>query len=161
MPQGVSCRVFIDYAHTPDALEKLLLCVRELRSKGQRMVVLFGCGGDRDRGKRPIMAAVAARYADVIYLTSDNSRSEEPEDILDQIAAGMPQNTPYIRIARREDAIRHAIIHAYKDDIILLVGKGHETYEIDRTGRHPFDEREIARAAALVRVSRDACEDRR
>jgi UDP-N-acetylmuramyl tripeptide synthase len=116
--------------------------------------LLFGCGGDRDHTKRPLMAAVAAKYADVIYLTSDNSRSEDPESILDQIAAGLPPHTPYTRITRREDAIRHAIIHAHKDDIILLAGKGHETYEIDRTGRHPFDEREIARAAALVRLSR-------
>lgn len=154
LPDGVPCSVFIDYAHTPDAMEKLLCSARDFRGVGQRIVLLFGCGGDRDQTKRPRMAAVAAKYADVIYLTSDNSRSEDPESILDQIAAGLPPHTPYTRITRREDAIRHAIIHAHKDDIILLAGKGHETYEIDRTGRHPFDEREIAHAAALVRLSR-------
>ncbi|MBQ7338579.1 MAG: UDP-N-acetylmuramoyl-L-alanyl-D-glutamate--2,6-diaminopimelate ligase [Clostridia bacterium] len=140
-------RAFIDYAHTPDALEKLLLCARDFRQDGQRIVLLFGCGGDRDRAKRPIMAKIAARYADVIYLTSDNSRSEDPEDILDDISRGIPDGVEYIRIVDRAVAITHAMMHAMPGDIILLAGKGHERYEIDRTGRHPFDERAIARAA--------------
>jgi UDP-N-acetylmuramoyl-L-alanyl-D-glutamate--2,6-diaminopimelate ligase len=140
--------VLIDYAHTPDALEKLLRCVRGFMEPQQRLILLFGCGGDRDAGKRPLMAAVAARYADVIYLSADNSRSESTETILDDIARGMPQGFPYRRIADRATAITHAVLHATAEDIVLLAGKGHERYEIDRTGWHPFDEREIVRAAA-------------
>ena len=140
--------VLIDYAHTPDALEKLLRCVRGFMEPQQRLILLFGCGGDRDAGKRPLMAAVAARYADVIYLSADNSRSESTETILDDIARGIPQGFLYRRIADRATAITHAVLHATAGDVVLLAGKGHERYEIDRTGWHPFDEREIVRAAA-------------
>ena len=149
MPLGekVPFSVLIDYAHTPDALQKLLLCAQGFRCEGERIVLVFGCGGDRDRSKRPIMAQIAASLADVVYLTSDNSRSENPEDILDDLVRGMPKGCSFYRIVSRAEAITQAIWHARAGDIILLAGKGHEKYEIDRAGKHPFDEREIVRAA--------------
>ena len=139
--------VFIDFAHTPDALEKLLDTVHRIRRKNQRIVLVFGCGGDRDPSKRKIMARIASRMADSIIITSDNSRSEEPSTIISDILAGMDKESEFAVIPDRADAIRYAIRYARADDIILLAGKGHETYEIDRTGRHPFDEREIVRSA--------------
>lgn len=145
MPLGAECSVFIDYAHTPDALENLLCTARGFCRSGQRLVVLFGCGGDRDRSKRSVMGALAARLADLAIITSDNSRSEHPEDIIAEIVSGAKQEKRdnYIVIPDRREAIEYALCHAQAGDVILLAGKGHETYEIDRTGRHPFDERAI------------------
>ncbi len=145
---GLPCSVFIDYAHTPDAMEQLLRSVRDLLLPEQRLIVLFGCGGDRDASKRPMMGEIAARLADLVYLTADNSRSEDPEDILDDIARGIPLGYPYYRIRDRAEAITHAVRHATATDVLILAGKGHENYEIDRDGWHPFDERAIVRAAA-------------
>ena len=142
-----SASVFIDFAHTPDALENLLETVHRIRRKGQRIVLVFGCGGDRDPSKRKIMARIASRMADSIIITSDNSRTEDPSSIISDILSGMDKESEFAVIPGRADAIRYAIRYARSDDIILLAGKGHETYEIDREGRHPFDEREIVQEA--------------
>ncbi|HET8622538.1 MAG TPA: UDP-N-acetylmuramoyl-L-alanyl-D-glutamate--2,6-diaminopimelate ligase [Gemmatimonadales bacterium] len=134
------CVVLRDYAHTPDALERALRTLRPLTSG--RLVVVFGCGGDRDRGKRPLMGRVAADLADLAIVTSDNPRSENPESIIDEIEAGM-SGAPHLRIVDRLEAIRHALGGAGPDDTLLLAGKGHETYQIIGTERRSFDEREI------------------
>ena len=136
----------IDYAHTPDALEKALAALRPLaQARGGRLWVVFGAGGDRDRGKRPLMGLAAARGADAIVLTSDNPRSEPPEGILDEIAAGIPQGIAYEREADRALAIERALGAAAPRDVVLIAGKGHEaTQEI--AGRSlPFSDREEAR----------------
>lgn len=137
--------VFVDYAHTDDALRSVLSTLRELAPA--RLTVLFGCGGDRDPGKRPLMARVAEEWADAVYLTSDNPRSEDPEAILDQVAKGFSGRRPVRRLADRREAIRAAVEEARPGDCLLVAGKGHEDYQIfkDRTVR--FDDREEARAA--------------
>jgi UDP-N-acetylmuramoyl-L-alanyl-D-glutamate--2,6-diaminopimelate ligase len=133
--------VLRDYAHTPDALERALGAVRPFTPG--RLIVLFGCGGDRDRGKRPLMGAVAERLADQVIITSDNPRTEDPERILDDIVAGM-KTTGYERIEDRRAAIARALeIADPAHDVVLLAGKGHETYQIRGTTLLPFDEREI------------------
>ena len=143
---GDEYTVFIDYAHTPDALENVLRTVRRFMTREQRLVLLFGCGGDRDRTKRPVMGAIASRLADFTIVTSDNSRSEKPGDIIAQILRGMDRERPYTVIENRRDAIEYAVMTARRGDVILLAGKGHEDYEIDAAGRHPFSEREIVAA---------------
>ncbi len=132
--------VLRDYAHTADALERALLAVRPF-TEG-RLIVVFGCGGDRDRGKRPVMGALAERLADHVVLTSDNPRNENPEKIIDDIVAGM-EGTTHERIEDRYTAIAHALALAGPDDVVLLAGKGHETYQVRGTTRYPFDERVI------------------
>jgi UDP-N-acetylmuramoyl-L-alanyl-D-glutamate--2,6-diaminopimelate ligase len=132
--------VLRDYAHTPDALERAIDAVRPFA--GGRLLVVFGCGGDRDRGKRPEMGRIAAERADLAILTSDNPRTEDPERILDDIEAGMG-DVAHERIEDRRAAIARALTLAEPDDLVLLAGKGHETYQIRGTTRFPFDEREI------------------
>ena len=149
---GADFTVLIDYAHTPDALEKLLRTVRALRKKNGEIVLVFGCGGDRDRAKRPVMGAIASRLADRVIVTSDNSRTEDPERIIEEIVAGMSKKPPVAIIAEREKAIQYAIQNARAGDIVLLAGKGHEEYEITREGRRAFCEREIAKHAYEARV---------
>jgi UDP-N-acetylmuramoyl-L-alanyl-D-glutamate--2,6-diaminopimelate ligase len=141
--------VMIDFAHTPDALETLLLCAREV-CRG-RLILVFGCGGDRDKTKRAIMGEIAARLADQVIVTSDNSRSEDPMEIIEQIVAGIPMHTEYRIVPSRERAIRYAILNAGKGDTVLLAGKGHEEYEITRDGKRRFSERQIALAAFAER----------
>ncbi len=143
--------VFIDFAHTPDALENLLGTVQRMRRRGQRIVLVFGCGGDRDRSKRKVMARIASRMADSVIITSDNSRSENPDTIIADILAGVDKESEFAVVPDRAEAIRYAIRHARSGDIILLAGKGHENYEIDRTGKHPFCEREIVSDAVRAR----------
>jgi UDP-N-acetylmuramoyl-L-alanyl-D-glutamate--2,6-diaminopimelate ligase len=133
------CVVLRDYAHTPDALERVLLTLRPL-TRG-KLVVLFGCGGDRDRGKRPLMGAIASRLADLAVVTSDNPRTEDPERILDDIVAGMTGS--YLREADRRTAIATALSQVKEPDTLVLAGKGHETYQILGSVKHPFDERVI------------------
>ncbi len=132
--------VLRDYAHKPDALERALDAVRPF-VRG-RLIVVFGCGGDRDRGKRPIMGGIAERHADVVILTSDNPRTENPERILDEIEAGMT-GRDHLRIEDRRDAIARALELAGPGDVIVLAGKGHETYQIRGETSTPFDERAI------------------
>ncbi|MBR5538446.1 MAG: UDP-N-acetylmuramoyl-L-alanyl-D-glutamate--2,6-diaminopimelate ligase [Clostridia bacterium] len=143
--------VFIDYAHTPYALENLLQSVQSFRSAGQRIVTLFGCGGDRDKEKRSKMGAIAVEMSDYVIITSDNSRTEDPGSIISDILSGVGDAKNYIVIENRREAINFAIESALEGDIILLVGKGHEQYEIDKDGVHPFSEREIAVLAASKR----------
>jgi UDP-N-acetylmuramoyl-L-alanyl-D-glutamate--2,6-diaminopimelate ligase len=150
--------VLCDYAHTPDALERALQAVRPfVGDHGGRLVVVFGCGGDRDRGKRPEMGRVAEALADVVILTSDNPRTEAPEHILDDIAAGMTPGR-FRRVEDRREAIRTALAEATPRDVVLLAGKGHETYQIRGTTHYPFDERvvvaEVAADLAARRIDR-------
>jgi len=142
--------VIVDYAHKPDALEKLLRAVRDLA--GDRQVsILFGCGGDRDKGKRPQMGEIAARLADRIVLTSDNPRSEKPEAILDDIEQGMPGGKNYERIADRREAIARTVGGATVGDVIVIAGKGHETYQVVGDRVVHFDDREEAELALRKR----------
>jgi len=134
------CVVLRDYAHTPDAFERAIAAVRPL-TRG-RILMVFGCGGDRDRGKRPVMGAIAARDADLVIVTSDNPRTEDPNRILDEIEGGMGE-TPHLRIMDRRRAILRALSIARPEDVVLLVGKGHETYQIYGTEKTHFDERAI------------------
>lgn len=138
--------VLCDYAHTPDALDRALRAVRpftrQADGSASRLIVLFGCGGDRDRGKRPEMGRIAEALADVTIVTSDNPRTEDPERILDDIEAGMTRRD-HVRVVDRRDAIAHALRLATPHDVVLLAGKGHETYQIRGTTSYPFDEREI------------------
>jgi UDP-N-acetylmuramoyl-L-alanyl-D-glutamate--2,6-diaminopimelate ligase len=147
--QAPSPVVIVDYAHKPDALEKLLHAVRDLAS-GKRVVVLFGCGGDRDKGKRPLMGEIAARLADEVVLTSDNPRSESPERILDDIERGVG-DVPHKRNADRRAAIEQAILGASDDDVIVIAGKGHETYQVMGERVVHFDDREEAELALKKR----------
>ncbi len=133
--------VLRDYAHTPDAIVRALEAVRPFTHG--RLIIVVGAGGDRDRGKRPAMGAVSERLADAVILTSDNPRTEDPERILDEIEAGMSR--PHERIEDRERAIARAIALAAPDDVIVLAGKGHETYQVRGTTAYPFDERAIVR----------------
>ena len=141
-PTGKDFTVIIDYAHTPDGLKNILRAF--YGCKRGRLVALFGCGGDRDRTKRPIMGQVACGYADYVIVTSDNPRSEEPALIIEDILEGMKEtSTPYTVIENRGEAIKFALENAKKDDIIVLAGKGHETYQILKDGTIHFDEREV------------------
>jgi len=140
------CVVLRDYAHTPDALERALATLRPLTNG--RLVVVFGCGGDRDKGKRPIMGRIAAEGSDVAVVTSDNPRTEDPVAIIDDIEQGMG-GVAHLRIVDRLEAIHTALGQARPGDTILLAGKGHETYQILGTEKVPFDEREIVRNAVM------------
>ena len=142
--------VLRDYSHTPDSLERAIAAVRPFAAG--RLIVVFGCGGDRDRGKRPEMGRIAARGADVAIVTSDNPRTEDPERILDDIETGM-DDVPHERIEDRRDAIARALDLAGPDDLVLLAGKGHETYQVRGTTRLPFDERQIVHEIVTERVS--------
>ena len=135
--------VIIDYAHTPDAMEKAFMNVREIKQTDGKVILVFGCGGDRDRGKRREMAHIASRLADFCVVTSDNPRSEKPETIIDDILKGIDKEKPHVSIASRKEAIEYALSLAGKGDTVLLCGKGHEKYEIDANGKHPFDEEKI------------------
>jgi UDP-N-acetylmuramoyl-L-alanyl-D-glutamate--2,6-diaminopimelate ligase len=135
--------VAIDYAHTPDALEKVLKTLRPVVAEGHRLICVFGCGGDRDRGKRPQMGAVVAELADVVIVTSDNPRTESPDAIIDDIVAGITAQNFNV-IEDREEAIQQAIQMAVPGDVVLLAGKGHETYQEIQGVRRPFSDLDIA-----------------
>ena len=144
--QGQPFLVAVDYAHTDDALRNVIAVAREL--KPRRVITLFGCGGDRDRAKRPLMGAAAAELSDAVVLTSDNPRSEDPIDIMNDALVGVSKfDTPYHAEPDRAKAIRWALRQAEDGDIVLLTGKGHETYQVFRDRTIHFDDREEARAA--------------
>jgi UDP-N-acetylmuramoyl-L-alanyl-D-glutamate--2,6-diaminopimelate ligase len=138
--------VLRDYAHTPDALARALDAVRPFAT--ERLIVVFGCGGDRDKGKRPQMGAIAEAKADLAVVTSDNPRTENPETILDEIESGMSR-TDHVRIEDRRAAIAHALEIANAGDVIVLAGKGHETYQVRGTTKFPFDEKIIVNEIAV------------
>ncbi len=141
-------RVILDYAHSPDSLENILKAVRQT-TKG-RMIALFGCGGNRDAGKRPIMGEIGGELADYCILTSDNPRNEDPDEILREIEEGIRgTGCPYVVIENRREAIRYALKFAQPSDVVVLAGKGHETYQEICGVRHPFDEKIVV--AELLR----------
>jgi UDP-N-acetylmuramoyl-L-alanyl-D-glutamate--2,6-diaminopimelate ligase len=142
--------VIVDYAHTPDSLENLLKAARPFIPG--RMICVFGCGGDRDRTKRPQMGAIAARLADVVYVTSDNPRTEDPHRILEDILVGIPTEIQPTVLADRAEAIRQAVLDAQPGDGVLIAGKGHEDYQILGTEKIHFDDREQSRAALACRL---------
>jgi len=137
-------KVILDYSHSPDALENILTTVRTFTKN--RLIVLFGCGGDRDQGKRPIMGEIGGRLADFSILTSDNPRTEDPDVILEAIEEGMkPTSGKYIVIENRREAIRYALDMAQEGDIVILAGKGHETYQDIMGVKRPFDEKVVVK----------------
>lgn len=143
---GQPFSVIVDYAHTPDGLENILKTAQQFAK--QRIIVVFGCGGDRDRTKRPIMGKITAEMADVVIATSDNPRSEDPEFILSEIEVGIKQgltsNKQYEKIVDRRQAINRALTMANPEDVVIIAGKGHETYQILKDKTISFDDKEIA-----------------
>ncbi len=157
--EGWGFAAFIDYAHTPDALKKLLETVSRFKREEQRVVLVFGCGGDREKEKRKIMGEIASQNADFVIVTNDNPRSENPNSILNQILVGMKEKSNFAVVPDRKSAIEYAIATARKGDIILLAGKGHEDYEINANGRMPFDERKILYEAYKKYYERKCMDD--
>jgi UDP-N-acetylmuramoyl-L-alanyl-D-glutamate--2,6-diaminopimelate ligase len=150
---GQPFAVLVDYAHTDDAMENVLSALRPL-TRG-KLRILFGCGGDRDRTKRPRMARTAVRLADVVYVTSDNPRTENPQSIIDEIMSGIPADsgkTVNVEIDRRK-AIEKVLSDAEPDDVVLLAGKGHENYQIIGTVKHHFDDVEEAERAIVSKLN--------
>jgi UDP-N-acetylmuramoyl-L-alanyl-D-glutamate--2,6-diaminopimelate ligase len=146
---GQDFAVFVDYAHTPDALEQVLQLVRA-ETRG-RLITVFGCGGDRDPGKRPLMGQVATRLSDYTIITSDNPRTEDPQRIIDEIISGVQSAAHYVALPDRQEAIAHAIAMAQPLDTVVIAGKGHENYQILGQMRRHFDDCEVAQAALARR----------
>lgn len=151
---GQEYKVIVDYAHTPDALEKAITAAKNLKNCN-RVITLFGCGGDRDRTKRPIMSAIVEKFSDIVMLTSDNPRTEDPIQIFADAKAGFLNPEAHIFEPDREEAIKKAVEMAKKDDIILITGKGHETYHIIGLKKYHFDDKEIARREIVRRKIRE------
>jgi len=145
LKNGASPYVIVDYAHTPDALLNVLKSIRSIFKK--RLITVFGCGGDRDRGKRKDMGKIAGKYSDIVIITSDNPRSEDPYHIMQQIEEGVKQikkdNVEYLLEVDRKRAIEKAIDIANEGDVVLVAGKGHENYQIIGNKRIPFDDKQI------------------
>jgi len=139
---GQPFAVLVDYAHTDDALINVLTALRPLTPG--RLIAVFGCGGDRDRGKRPMMARACAEHADLAVVTSDNPRTEDPAEIVKEILAGFPAGSPRLVEIDRREAIRRALREARPGDTVLIAGKGHENYQIFRDGVKPFDDSAVA-----------------
>lgn len=145
--------VLIDYAHTPDALERVLESVRKTyHSRTANIITVFGCGGERDKGKRKQMGRIASRLADITVISSDNPRSEDPDEIIKSILKGVNKEKRYAVIPDRKSAIEYAISLARAGDVVLVAGKGHETYQIDANGEHPFDEIKIINDAIVKKL---------
>lgn len=152
-PDTVDFAVIVDYAHTDDALKNVLQTAREVVSDDHRVITVFGCGGDRDKTKRPIMGEVAASLSDVVIVTSDNPRSEDPLAIIEEIEVGLKKSSrPYAKFADRREAIFYAINQAKENDLVIIAGKGHEDYQILKDRTIHFDDREVAREVMLERV---------
>lgn len=145
--------VLVDYAHTPDALENVSQTLANLKKEGQQLTILFGCGGDRDKTKRPKMAAIAEKYGDRVIVTSDNPRTEKPESIIEDILTGFSNQSDIYHDPSRKNAIEKAIFEASEHDLVLIAGKGHETYQEINGERSHFDDREVARTALSKRPS--------
>ena len=135
----------VDFAHTPDALENIINTIDELRTDGQRLIIVCGCGGDRDKTKRPVMGGMASKMGDVAIFTSDNPRTEDPEQILREMEEGVEAGNKYLKIADRHEAIKTAVMLAEPKDIILLAGKGHEDYQIVGTEKLPFNDKAVVK----------------
>ncbi|MYB95053.1 UDP-N-acetylmuramoyl-L-alanyl-D-glutamate--2,6-diaminopimelate ligase [Candidatus Poribacteria bacterium] len=140
--QGQDFAVIVDYAHTPDGLENVLTAAKRITE--QKLICVFGCGGDRDNGKRPKMGNISAQIADYSVITSDNPRTENPDAIIAQIVSNLPHDTKYVCISERRDAIHHAIATAKSGDVVVIAGKGHEDYQEIHGKRFPFDDRVVA-----------------
>jgi UDP-N-acetylmuramoyl-L-alanyl-D-glutamate--2,6-diaminopimelate ligase len=134
----------VDYAHTPDALKNVLQTIADFRKGNEQVITVVGCGGDRDKDKRPVMAEIATRYSDRVILTSDNPRSEDPDEILKQMNAGVSptDKRKVVTITDRREAIKTAVLLAQKGDLILVAGKGHETYQEVNGVKSHFDDKE-------------------
>ncbi|HEX8386982.1 MAG TPA: cyanophycin synthetase, partial [Rubricoccaceae bacterium] len=150
----------VDYAHSPDALDNVLATAREIVPPGGRLTVVFGCGGDRDRTKRPEMARVAEARADRVVLTSDNPRTEAPAAILDEVRAGLSRPDAAAVVVDRAEAIALAVAEASPGDVVVVAGKGHETYQVVGTERRHFDDREALRDAFAAVPVTDASSER-
>lgn len=146
--------VIIDYAHTTEALRNILKTIKRGKNNEQNVITVFGCGGERDRLKRPEMAKVAKEYSDFVIVTSDNSRGEPEEKIINDVLKGFDKDDKFSVIIPRKEAIFHAILNAKKNDIIALIGKGHERYNVDKSGIHDFDERSVIADAIKERHDR-------
>ncbi|MFM6983137.1 MAG: Mur ligase family protein, partial [Chitinophagaceae bacterium] len=135
----------VDYAHTPDALENVLSTINHIRTSNEKLITVVGCGGNRDKDKRPVMGKVASAMSDRVILTSDNPRNEDPKQIISEMLAGIDvvNQKKVISITDREEAIRAAVMMSEPKDIILIAGKGHETYQDIMGVKHPFDDRII------------------
>ncbi len=144
--------VLVDYAHKPDALEKVLQNLKKLKKANQKIITLFGCGGDRDRGKRPQMGKIASKYSDIVWVTSDNPRTENPELIIEEIKGGIAGGCELHIEADRTKAIRDVILQMSANDILLIAGKGHEDYQIVGHEKRPLDDRLISKAALSSRI---------
>jgi UDP-N-acetylmuramoyl-L-alanyl-D-glutamate--2,6-diaminopimelate ligase len=142
---GQPFTVVVDYSHTPDSLQNALLAARDIATG--RVLVVFGCGGDRDRGKRPLMGSIGARLADLVFVTSDNPRTEDPLAIIDEIVAGVPTEHGRRLVAEpdRRAAIALCLAEAQAGDVVLIAGKGHEQGQLIGDRRIPFDDRAVAR----------------
>jgi UDP-N-acetylmuramoyl-L-alanyl-D-glutamate--2,6-diaminopimelate ligase len=148
---GQDFTVFVDYAHTPDALEAAIAAARGVAGRTGRVIVVFGCGGDRDRAKRPVMGEIAARAADLAIVTSDNPRSEDPAAILIDVVRGVPRSRRVEQVLDRRAAICAAVAAADAGDVVLVAGKGHEPGQIVGDRVEPFDDRAVAREAIEAR----------
>lgn len=145
LQSGNGVRAIVDYAHTPDALKNVLQTIREIRTEGNQVITVVGCGGDRDRAKRPIMATIASELSDKVVLTSDNPRTEDPDQILAEMMTGVPRQLVrnVLAITDRTQAIKTALSLAGKGDIVLVAGKGHEKYQEIKGVKHPFDDKKV------------------
>ena len=142
VPNNRGLRIYVDFAHTDDALSNVLKCLKELNPAG--IITVFGCGGDRDRLKRPRMAAVCEQYSKMCVVTSDNPRTEDPMAIIDEIIGGFKQSTSYLIEQDRRAAIEKAVSLASSEDVVLIAGRGHEPYQIFAHHTIEFDDRKVA-----------------
>lgn len=153
MSEGKTPTVLVDYAHSPDALQKTLQTCRELKGKKGRLFCVFGCGGDRDKTKRPLMGRIGSELADVCVVTSDNPRTEEPQAIVSDIVSGVSKGKKPVTMIDRREAIQFAVESANQDDLVVIAGKGHENYQIIGTKKIDFSDVEVARASLLAKMN--------